>query len=296
MKLEERVVSALRAHTDRLEWTTLDLAAIRASAKSQTRRRAAIVVGCVMAAIIAVVASGATNLGQDRSDGIGPVDTPSPSSTRSPKNAMSMDMGAWMPYTSERYHSEAGPLVGHPPDWTVVPATREWRFGTDAADPLSPSHESFVDPTGEVRVSVWEVPLDTVAAYSECAGLKDTAYRLCVESVDYVLAWVGDYCEASGIAAPCDGIEDRAVELCLEKRDCHPGVLVPFKTEVMAFFGGGIYNQEAMTVVTVWRGESDPSVARYGGAQRLLEGFLSTMQVWPASTPVSERKVAAEIE
>ncbi len=52
-------------------------------------------------------------------------------------------------------------------------------------------------------------------------------------------------------------------------------MLVPFKTEVMAFFGGGIYNQEAMTVVTVWRGESDPSVARYGGAQRLLEGYLS---------------------
>ena len=63
-----------------------------------------------------------------------------------------MDMGTWTPYTSEQYHSQAGPLVGHPPDWTVVPATREWRFDTDAADPLSPSHESFVDPTGEVRV------------------------------------------------------------------------------------------------------------------------------------------------
>src|SRR4029078_6523345 len=133
MKLEERVVSALREHTDRLKPSTLDLAAVRASAKTQTRRRTTIAIGCAVAAIVAVVASGVTNLGQDRSDGIGPVETPSPSSTRSPKNAMWMDMGAWVPYTSARYHSEAGPLVGHPPDWTVVPATREWRFDTDVA-------------------------------------------------------------------------------------------------------------------------------------------------------------------
>ena len=78
----------------------------------------------------------------------------------------------------------------------MVPATRESKVDTDVADPLSPSHQSFVDPTGEVRVSVWEVSLDTVAAYFRVRRLKDTAYRLCVESVDYVLAWVGDYCEA----------------------------------------------------------------------------------------------------
>ena len=109
---------------------------------------------------------------------------------------------------------------------------------------------------------------------------------MCIESIDYMLAWAADYCEATGITTPCTGIEDRAVELCLEKRDCHPGLLVPFENDVQAFFSGGIYNEDAMTVVAVWRGESDPSVARYGGAQRLLEAFLSTMQVWPASTPL----------
>ena len=205
-------------------------------------------------------------------------------------------MGTWTPYTSERYHSQAGPLVGHPPDWTVVPATREWRFDTDAADPLSPSHESFVDPTGEVRVSIWEVPLGDVdltePAGSACVDLTS---RTCVESGSFLLAWAEAYCEASDISTPCGGIEARAVVLCLEKRDCHPGVLVPFESEVQAFFSGGIYSQDAMTVVTVWRGESDPSVARYGGAQRLLEGFLSTMQVWPASTPRAERTTGMEI-
>jgi hypothetical protein len=108
-----------------------------------------------------------------------------------------------------------------------------------------------------------------------------------------LLAWVGGYCEASGISSPCTGVEDRAVELCLEARDCHPGVLVPFESQVQAFFSGGIYNGDAMTVVSVWRGESDPSVAQYGGAQRLLEGFLSTMLVWPASTPFEERIAGA---
>jgi hypothetical protein len=74
------------------------------------------------------------------------------------------------------------------------------------------------------------------------------------------------------------------VPLCIEVRDCHPGVLVgvaaPFDREVQAFFTGGIYPGQ-MVVATVWRGETDPSVARYGGARRLLEAFLSTMCVWP---------------
>ena len=164
------------------------------------------------------------------------------------------------------------------------------------ADPLSPAHESFVAPSGDVRVSVWEVPLDTVAAHSECAGQKGLPFRGCVESLDYLMSWAADYCEASGISSSCTGIEDRAVELCLEKWDCHPGVLVPFESQVQAFFSGGIYNADAMTVVAVWRGESDPSVARFGGARRLLEGFLSTMAVWPASTPRRKRTAGIELD
>ena len=58
---------------------------------------------------------------------------------------------------------------------------------------------------------------------------------------------------------------------------------------MQAFFSAGIYDADAMTVVAVWRGESDSAVSPYGGAQRLLEAFLSTMEVWPASTPYEER-------
>jgi len=102
------------------------------------------------------------------------------------------------------------------------------------------------------------------------------------------VAWVEDYCQRSG-NAPCDGIADRAIELCLERRDCHPGLLVPFENDVQAFFTGGIYSPTAMTIVAVWQSESAPAVAPYGGAQQLLESFLATMEVWPASTPFSER-------
>jgi len=122
-------------------------------------------------------------------------------------------------------------------------------------------------------VSVWAAPLDPSTRE---------------ETTDYVEAWVEDYCEASG-NTPCTGIGDRAVDLCLEKRDCHPGLLVPFRDDVQAFFSGGIYAADAMTVVAVWRPESDSSVVPYGGSKRLLEGFLSTMEVWPASTPMSDR-------
>ena len=270
---------------------------IRASAKRQTRRRTGIATGCAVAAtvaVVAVIASGVTNIGQDRSDGIGPIGTPSSSPPPSTATSGPMDTTTWAPYTSARYSSDLESLVGHPPDWTVVPATREWRFDTDAADPLSPAHESFVDPTGNVRVSIWEVPLDSVAASSECTDLQGRPYRMCVETA--TTSWPGSMTTArqSGVTTPCGGIEDRGVELCLEKMDCHPGLLVPFESAVLAFFNGGIYNADAMTVVAVWRGESDPSVAPYGGAQRLLEGFLSTMQVWPASTPRAERTMGME--
>ena len=123
-------------------------------------------------------------------------------------------------------------------------------------------------------MSVWNVPLDPRTSVHD--------------SMPDIKAWVEDYCEASD-NTPCTGIGDRAVELCLEKWDCHPGLLVPFKDDVQAFFSGGIYDADAVTVVAVWRRQLAPATTRYGGSQRLLESFLATMEVWPASTPRSDR-------
>ena len=58
--------------------------------------------------------------------------------------------------------------------------------------------------------------------------------------------------------------------MCLERRDCHAALLVPFKDSVQAFFSAGIYAADAMTVVAVWRGESDPEVAP--GTPAVLSG------------------------
>ena len=56
MELEERVTSALRAQTEPLPPFAPDVAIIRASAKAQTRRRAAIVLATAVAAVVAVIA------------------------------------------------------------------------------------------------------------------------------------------------------------------------------------------------------------------------------------------------
>ncbi len=192
-----------------------------------------------------------------------PASTPTPSPTPSPTAGSTdgpIDTATWTTYTSSQY----GFTIGLPDDWSVNSADRPWDLDTDAADWLSPAMDDFTAPTGDVRVSAWAVP---AAFGSTVAGLAE------------VEAWVEDYCQKAN-EAPCTGIPDRAVPLCLERRDCHPGLLVPFDEDVLAFFTNGSPGSD-LVVVAVWRPESDPSVLQYGGSRRLLEGFLSTMCVWP---------------
>ncbi len=189
-----------------------------------------------------------------------PPPSPTPSTAIAP-----IDTTTWTTYSSSQYDFK----VGHPPDWSEVPASRDWTWETDATAAIGPALDDFRSPDGTVRVSVWSVPLD-----------RDERVN---ESIPYIEAWVEDYCVRSH-NTPCSGIDDRGVDLCLERRDCHPGLLVPFKEDVQAFFSAGIYDPTAMIVAAVWRPESGESVAPYGGSRRLLEAFLSTMEVWPAST------------
>ena len=51
-----------------------------------------------------------------------------------------------------------------------------------------------------------------------------------------------------------------------------------------------------MTVVTVWRGPTDPATAPYGGTRALLEAFLATMNVKPAEqASLEERRADAAL-
>jgi hypothetical protein len=271
MRLEERVASALKSQTESLPPVRTDLSAIRSAARAQSLRRAA--VGVMSAVVVAAVvaAAGVTGAGRDRS-----ADVPGGSTSASPTPSATDTTGPidtanwWRTYTSPEYGFE----VGRPPGWTVQAATRPWRADKDQKKFLSRGYDTFRSGPGDVAAGVWSAPLEPGTRIESTADIAD---------------WVEDYCVAEGRSA-CTGIQERGVPLCLEKWDCHPGLLVQFGTDVRAFFSGGIYDADAMTVVAVWRPEDDSSVEAYGGARRLLEGFLSTMQVWPASTPVDERR------
>ena len=189
--------------------------------------------------------------------------------TNTARSREPIDTRTWVTYTSGQYSLK----VGRPRGWHVLAASRTWRLEADAGSTWSPAHDSLRSPSDSVRVSVFNVPLER--------GVR-------IDSVSDVETWALQYCKSSN-NGPCAAVKDRAVELCVETRDCHPGLLVTFKDDVQAFFSGGIYEPDAMTVAALWRPEGSPQVARYGGARRLLEAFLSTMQVWPASTPLQER-------
>lgn len=271
MSIERRIKEAVQIHTEAAPAPSVDVSAIREQARRQARgRRTA--AGVAVAAAVAVAVAGTVATGRDTSTPPSPAGPVPPSISEAPSATPRppLPTGSWESYTSTRYDFS----IGRPPAWTEEPAIRDWSWESDVADHLSPAHEAFLSRDGHVRLSVWNAPLD--------ASTRE-------ESITYLVQWVEDYCEESG-NSPCTGIADRAVELCLERRDCHPGLLVPFENDVQAFFSGGIYAQDAMTVVAVWRGESSPFVARYGGSRRLLEAFLSTMDVWPSTTPLPDRR------
>ncbi|MGI8928299.1 MAG: hypothetical protein ACR2H0_02365 [Candidatus Limnocylindrales bacterium] len=188
---------------------------------------------------------------------LAPTASPSPAPVPTPSST-----ATWTTDTSSQY----GFTTRHPADWNVDPADRAWVMGTDAGDPLSPAMDDFTAPDGHVRVSAWSVPLDPGTVVDE--------------TYEEVQGWISDYCQVRG-SPTCNGTLDAAVHLCVEVRDCHPGLLlVSEQWEVQAFFCCGIYSDQ-MLVVTIWWGDGDPALARYGGGRRLIEAFLSPMCVWP---------------
>jgi hypothetical protein len=225
-----------------------------------------------MGALVAVIAVGGALylLGPSQYGSGGP---PSPSPTLgSTVPPPSLDPTSWATVTSSQY----GFKVGYPDAWTVVPATRAWSFATDAENWLSPAEDAFFAPDNSVRVAAWAVPLTDPQMNQSWPDLE---------------RWVVDYCQRTK-DTDCATIHDRVVPLCVEARDCHPALLVPFQDDVQAFGFGGVLPPGKMVVVTVGRGESDPTVAAYGGATRLLEAFLSTMNVWPPAYPASQDAAA----
>lgn len=180
-------------------------------------------------------------------------------SGRSSPRAPPIDTGNWIVYESQRY----GFSIKHPPGWRVFPAQRDWTLNADARDWQSAGTEKFVSAANDVTATVWSMPAKDLPA-----------------TLEGVAAWVEKYCVLADKKFPCPGILDRAVPLCNES-DCHSGLLETFHNESQAFFTGGDH-EGRLVVVTVWRPDWDYTVEKYGGARRLLEGFLSGMDVCPA--------------
>lgn len=84
-------------------------------------------------------------------------------------------------------------------------------------------------------------------------------------------AWVQAYCR---VAESCAAIPGPTIAVSM---DGHAGQLVKFAEDTQAFALVG----NRMYIVGCWRPESDSTVAPYGGASRLLEGYLSTMRLLP---------------
>jgi hypothetical protein len=270
MTLDQRLARAVHHVADGVVVPEPDADAVRVRVRKNRRQTA---VGVTLAAIVPLLIAGTSVLtGRESSSPVPPAGPVSPSVSESPpsRSQPPLKTRSWETYESITYDF----TIGRPQNWTEEPATRKWTWELDIRDHLSPSHVAFLSRNGHVRVSAWNAPLEPSTRE---------------ESTAYLVEWIEDYCEQSG-NSPCTGIADRAVELCLEKWDCHPGLLVPFEHDVQAFFSGGIYAQDAMTVVAVWRPDSSRYVAPYGGSQRLLEAFLSTMEVWPSRLPMSERR------
>ena len=177
-----------------------------------------------------------------------PAPTPSPAPTVVP-----LDTSSWVLFGSA--HNWLGILF--PREWVEVAADHDWTLPKDAAWPNTAA-DRFTSPDGQIVVAAWSVPIEPGTT------LED---------------WIAEYCPLN--TTPCTGIAQRAVPIFTEREKQNQGLLVPFDGNAQAFFLHG----ERIWVVAVWRGESDPSVAPYGGARRLLQAFAESM-CFDCSSPI----------
>jgi hypothetical protein len=216
-----------------------------------------------VAAVVAVIGFGALSYFGDGSRFGGatqlpptpsPVPTASPRPTTAPTPTLGpLDTTGWVPFTSERY----GFTIKRPADWTGILSDHDWTFEKDVESWSSTATESFFTTKvgGGVKVSAWAVRV-TPGTTAE--------------------SWIQSWCDGTN-ALPCVDLADKSHEVA--SADGHSGVFTQQTDTLAAFLVG-----ETVYAVAIWRGEDDPSVKPYGGATRLLEGFIATVKL-PAESP-----------
>jgi hypothetical protein len=210
----------------------------------------------VAAAAIVLAVGGLAIFALSNRNGGGPGAQPSPSPSLAPSVSPSasstpgpLDTGTWKQYVSNRY----GFSISYPADWVLTPATREWTMAVDAKDFLGGGADHF-----ELKVPN--------------QGVGVNAWSVAVEPGTTAASWLDSYCQLN--TKPCTGLDQRSIPAQV---DGHAGVIVAFTDDVQAFFlvDGRMY------VVACWRPNTDPSVAKYSGAIKLVQTYVSTMHLLP---------------
>jgi hypothetical protein len=222
-------------------------------------------------AVVAVVGAGAIwYAGQNANVG-GPTSSPTAAAATPPPTAAATATAfAFDPYTWKTYTSQAyGYTTEIPSGWNVLQAaSREWDPTVDVPYPdgaTSPALDIFTNEDGDVAVSIWRMPVDS-GSTQEFRNVRESFF-----------AWAKDFCESTDSLGPCSGIAEREIPMCHYTPGCSPdAMIVPFDTDVLAFFGS---SSDMVTVVQVWRVDTDPEVAEYGGATAILQAFLDPLNV-----------------
>jgi hypothetical protein len=175
-----------------------------------------------------------------------------------------IETASWLPFVSEHY----GFSIAYPPDWEPNQGRGDWTFPEDTAWPDGVEVSdwfSLDDPeSGYVAASVWSVGLEPGTSADQ---------------------WFDDYCAVE--VTPCSGDEPWVAA----SLDGHPGRLVR-ASDPLAYFGIG----DRLYMLAVWQPDDHPSVERYGGGGRLLEAFLSTMQLLPVEQSADTPETTALVD
>jgi hypothetical protein len=154
---------------------------------------------------------------------------------------MPLDTSGWGLFVSAR--NWLG--IEFPKDWTFKYATTDWTPKTTTWK--STGVDTFIAPGDNIRISAFSAPVEPGT------------------SLD---AWIQTYCEKN--SKPCTGIQDRAEAIYANgngSEGSHRGLLVPFETDMAAFF----LDVDRIYVVHSWRpdGQFD--------SRRLLEAAVRTL-------------------
>lgn len=211
-----------------------------------------------VAALVAVLGVGALTYFGGGPD-VGGRPTPLPSPTVAPTRLPSptpplppIETTGWIQYESSRY----GYRIAYPPTaWTATAGDRDWSFETDidAFDSTAPDRfetQGAADGLG-IRVSVWT---DTLAPGTTQRG------------------WITDFCEAAFVPGSCTDVQQLLSEVLPGGAVRVLGWKNPAGEPMAAFV-----RDETIYVLAIWRSENDPSVRPWGGSQRLLEAFITTL-------------------